>query len=74
MTTSERCQANLLVAVHQSGQAVLTVHERHSRIVIATRPANKAADRIARHLTVIRDWQCLSFAAMGSHLASGTRA
>jgi len=32
------------------GQAVLTIHERHSRIVLATRPANKAADRIVRHL------------------------
>jgi len=45
-----------------------------TRIVIATMPANKAADRIARHLTVIRDWQYLSFAAVVSHLADGTRA
>jgi hypothetical protein len=74
VTTFERCQANLLVAVHQIRSAVLTVHERHSRIVIATRPANKAADRIARHVTVIRDWQYLSFAPVVSHLANGTRA
>jgi len=32
------------------GQAVLTLHERHSRIVLASRPVNKAAKRIARHL------------------------
>jgi IS30 family transposase len=32
------------------GQAVLTIHERHSRIVLASRPASKAAKRIARHL------------------------
>jgi IS30 family transposase len=32
------------------GQAILTLHERQSRILIASRPANKAAHRIARHL------------------------
>jgi len=32
------------------GQAVLTVHERQSRILIATRPANKVAALIASHL------------------------
>ncbi len=32
------------------GQAVLTVHERQSRIVLATRPPNKAANGVARHL------------------------
>lgn len=32
------------------GQAVLTAHERSSRIVLATRPPNKAADPIARRL------------------------
>jgi IS30 family transposase len=32
------------------GQAVLTVHERQSRIILATRPPNKAADPIARQL------------------------
>lgn len=32
------------------GQAVLTVHERKSRILLAARPLNKQADRIAGHL------------------------
>jgi len=32
------------------GQAVLAVHERRSRILLATRPPNKAADGVARHL------------------------
>lgn len=32
------------------GQAVLTVHERQSRILLASRPPNKAADRVAAHL------------------------
>jgi IS30 family transposase len=32
------------------GQAVLTLHERHSRLVLATRPPNKAADPIAEQL------------------------
>ncbi len=32
------------------GQAVLAIHERHSRVVLATRPVNKAADRVVRHL------------------------
>ena len=32
------------------GQAVLTVHERLSRILLATRPSNKAAKRVVRHL------------------------
>lgn len=32
------------------GQAVLTVHERHSRLLLATRPPSKAADGIAGHL------------------------
>jgi IS30 family transposase len=32
------------------GQAVLTVHERQSRIILATRPSNKAASGVARHL------------------------
>jgi IS30 family transposase len=38
------------------GQAVLTVHERQSRILLATRPPNKAADRVAAHLlTLLKD-------------------
>jgi transposase, IS30 family len=32
------------------GQAILTLHERHSRILLATRPPNKAADPIAEQL------------------------
>ena len=32
------------------GQAVLTVHERHSRLLLATRPPGKAADPIATTL------------------------
>jgi transposase, IS30 family len=32
------------------GQAILTVHERHSRLLLATRPPNKAADPIAKQL------------------------
>jgi IS30 family transposase len=32
------------------GQAVLTVHERHSRLLLATRPPSKAADGVANHL------------------------
>jgi len=43
------------------GQAVLTIHERHSRIVLATRPINKAANRVARHLVSL-------FAAMPQKL------
>jgi transposase, IS30 family len=43
------------------GQAVLAIHERHSRIVLATRPPNKVADRVARHLRRL-------FAAMPQNL------
>ena len=32
------------------GQAILTVHERKSRLLLATRPPNKAATRVAKHL------------------------
>ncbi len=35
------------------GQAILTVHERHSRLLIATRPANKTADLIAHQLVAL---------------------
>jgi IS30 family transposase len=35
------------------GHAVLTVHERQSRLLIAMRPSNKEAARIARHLSAI---------------------
>jgi IS30 family transposase len=39
-----------LMLFSKYGQAVLTVHERQSRLLIAMRPSTKAADRIARHL------------------------
>ena len=39
-----------LMLFRKYGQAVLTVHERHSRILLATRPPNKAADGVASHL------------------------
>jgi transposase, IS30 family len=39
-----------LMLFSKYGQAVLTIHERQSRLLLATRPANKAAKRIARHL------------------------
>lgn len=35
------------------GQAVLTIHDRHSRLLLATRPPNKAADPIARQLITL---------------------
>ena len=43
------------------GQAVLAVHERHSRLILATRPPNKAAEPIAEQL-------CTLFAAMPPQL------
>jgi transposase, IS30 family len=39
-----------LVSFAKYGQFVLTVHERSSRILLATRPENKTADLIAEHL------------------------
>jgi IS30 family transposase len=39
-----------LMLFSKYGQAVLTIHERQSRLLLATRPPNKAANRIARHL------------------------
>ncbi len=35
------------------GQAVLTLHERHSRLLIALRPPGKAADPIARAMSQV---------------------
>jgi IS30 family transposase len=35
------------------GQAILTVHERHSRILLASRPPNKAAKGVARRLVTL---------------------
>jgi IS30 family transposase len=42
-----------LMLFSKYGQAVLTVHDRHSRLLLATRPPNKAADPIARHLLAL---------------------
>jgi IS30 family transposase len=42
-----------LMLFSKYGQAVLTVHERQSRLLIAMRPSNRTADRIARHLSAI---------------------
>ena len=39
-----------LMLFSKYGQAILTVHERKSRIIFATRPTNKTANRVARHL------------------------
>jgi IS30 family transposase len=39
-----------LMMFSKHGQAVLTVHERRSRILLATRPPNKASGPIARRL------------------------
>jgi IS30 family transposase len=50
-----------LMLFSKYGQAVLTVHERQSRLLIAMRPSNKQADRIARHLGAI-------FATLPLHL------
>jgi transposase, IS30 family len=42
-----------LMLFSKYGQAVLTLHERHSRLLIAVRPANKAAEPIAVQLSTI---------------------
>lgn len=42
-----------LMLFSKYGQAILTVHERQSRLLIAMRPANKRAEPIARHLTAL---------------------
>ena len=39
-----------LMLFSKYGQAVLTIHERRSRLLLATRPPNKAAKGVARHL------------------------
>ena len=39
-----------LMLFSRYGQAVLTVHERSSRLLLAVRPLNKAAHGVARHL------------------------
>jgi IS30 family transposase len=44
-----------LMMFSKYGQAVLAVHERKSRILLATRPRTKAAKPIARHLARLFD-------------------
>jgi len=44
-----------LVSFAKYGQFVLTLHERSSRILLATRPKNKSADLIAEHLRRLFD-------------------
>lgn len=47
--TSGHWEADLML-FSRYGQAILTVHERKSRLLLATRPPNKAANRVARQL------------------------
>ena len=47
--TAGHWEADLML-FSKYGQAILTVHERHSRLLLAMRPPNKAAEPIARHL------------------------
>ena len=42
-----------LMLFSKYGQAILTVHERQSRLLVAMRPANKMAEPIARHLSML---------------------
>jgi IS30 family transposase len=42
-----------LILFARYGQAILTLHERSSRVLLATRPPNKAADPIAEQLTAL---------------------
>jgi IS30 family transposase len=42
-----------LMLFSKYGQAVLTVHDRHSRLLLAVRPLTKAAKPIARHLLAL---------------------
>jgi IS30 family transposase len=48
-TTSGHWEADLML-FSRYGQAILTVHERKSRLLLATRPPSKAANRVAKHL------------------------
>ncbi len=42
-----------LMLFSKYGQAVLTIHERQSRLLLATRPSTKAAEPIAQHLLAL---------------------
>ena len=48
-TTPGHWEADLML-FSRYGQAFLTVHERKSRLLLATRPPNKAAIRVGKHL------------------------
>jgi len=48
-TTPGHWEADLML-FSRYGQAILTVHERKSRLLLATRPPNKAASGVARQL------------------------
>jgi len=50
--TAGHWEADLML-FRKYGQAVLAVHERHSRLLFATRPPNKAAQGVARHLRTL---------------------
>lgn len=50
--TSGHWEADLML-FRKYSQAVLTVHERRSRLLLAFRRPNKAADPIARHLSAL---------------------
>jgi IS30 family transposase len=50
-TTSGHWEADLMMFA-KYGQAILTVHERKSRLLLAIRLANKAARGVARHLAL----------------------
>jgi IS30 family transposase len=50
--TAGHWEADLML-FSKYGQAVLTLHERQSRLLIAVRPPSKAAEPIARHLAAL---------------------
>jgi IS30 family transposase len=51
-TTPGHWEADLML-FSKYGQAVLAVHERQSRLILALRPKDRTAERIARHLGAI---------------------
>ena len=56
-----------LMLFSKYGQAVLTIHERQSRLLLATRPPSKAAHGVARHLMRLFT-QLAASAAQDRHL------
>ena len=51
-TTTGHWEADLML-FSKYGQAVLAVHERRSRLILALRPSDRTAERIVRHLGAI---------------------